>query len=100
MHTHTLWGEGIAGALYTEDFYRLVKAIRFTDPKVLSSNPVTILDDDLAKVVVDLAGDVELFAITHSCFKLPKQLETPTQEFDHVAQCEDYGHIAVYEVCT
>lgn len=99
MHMQTLWAEGIAGALYTEDFYRLVKAIGFTDPRVLLSNQVTILDDDLAKVVADLAGDVELFAITHRLFKLPEQLETPTQDHDHVAQCEDYGHVAVYKVC-
>ena len=100
MHMQTLWGEGIAGALYIEDFYRLVKAIGFTDPRVLSSKPVTILDDDLAKVVADLAGDVELFAITHRLFKLPQQLETPTQDYDHVARCEDCGHVAVYKVCT
>ena len=96
----TLWGEGIAGALYTENLYRLVKAIGFTDPRVLSTNQVMILDDDLANVAADLAGDAELFANTHRLFKLPKQLETPTQDYDYVAWYENSGHVAIYKMRT
>ena len=86
-----LWGEGIAGALYNEDFKRLARAVGFTDPRALSMERIDILDRDLAKVVVDQAGDVLFCSITYRVFKLPEQLETLN---------EDYGHVAVYKVCS
>merc|ERR1712098_749798 len=78
-----LWGECIAGALYTGDFVRICRDVGFTDPRVLSMDPVVVTDPELKDVV----GEAEFFSITYRLFKV-KGLET---------ECEDYGQVAVYK---
>jgi arsenite methyltransferase len=62
-----LWGECIAGALYTNDFMRFARAVGFDDPRVLTSSPITIDDPELQAVV----GEAKFFSITYRLFKLP-----------------------------
>lgn len=79
-----LWGECIAGALYTNDFIRFARAVGFDDPRVLSSSPITIDDPELQAVV----GEAKFFSITYRLFKLPEMLES---------LCEDYGQACKYK---
>lgn len=78
-----LWGECIAGALYTGDFVRICRDVGFTDPRVLSTDIVEVTDPELKEVV----GEAVFYSITYRLFKLPG-LET---------ECEDYGQVAIYK---
>uniref|UniRef100_A0A7S1G4P4 Arsenite methyltransferase n=1 Tax=Bicosoecida sp. CB-2014 TaxID=1486930 RepID=A0A7S1G4P4_9STRA len=79
-----LWGECLAGALYTGDFVRLCRDVGFTDPRVLSTEKIEVTDPELA----DVCGEAQFYSITYRLFKLPAGvLET---------ECEDYGQVAVY----
>lgn len=42
-----IWGECIAGALYTNDFLRIAKETGFADPRILHQGPVAINDPDI-----------------------------------------------------
>ena len=81
-----LWGECVAGALYTEDFKRMARAAGFTDVRTLASSPVDVNHAQLRK----LLGPAKFQSLTLRLFKLPGLLETA---------CEDYGHVITYKVC-
>ena len=101
-----LWGECLAGALCksrcvlrgeqatssahmflhvadTGDFVRICRNVGFTDPRILSIDPVEVNDPELKEVV----GNAKFYSITYRLFKL-KVLET---------ECEDYGQVATYK---
>lgn len=78
-----LWGECLSGALYWNDFINLAKKCGFTDPRLVSSNPITIQNKDLEKEV----GNIKFYSATYRLFKLPELLES---------DCEDYGQAVMY----
>ena len=82
-----LWGECVAGALYTQDFKRMARAAGFTDVRTLASSPIDVNHSQLRK----LLGPAKFQSLTLRLFKLPGLLET---------ECEDYGHVIMYKVCT
>jgi len=103
-----LWGECIAGALCTShfhctpphifdltcvvnfvcattdtgDFVRICQNVGFTDPRILSMDPVAVTDPELK----DIVGEAQFYSITYRLFKLPGLLET---------ECEDYGQVSL-----
>ena len=77
-----LWGECLSGALYWNDFLNLVKRCGFTDPRLVTSKPITINNTELQN---KLEG-IEFFSATYRLFKLP----------DLEPDCEDYGHTITY----
>jgi len=77
-----LVGECLAGALYVEDFRRIMGALGVPDYRVLSSRLVTISNEDIAAKL----GPVRFYSITVRAFKLAG-LED---------RCEDYGQVATY----
>mmetsp|Transcript_3695 Transcript_3695/g.8855 ORF Transcript_3695/g.8855 Transcript_3695/m.8855 type:complete len:363 (+) Transcript_3695:108-1196(+) len=79
-----LWGEGLSGALYLNDFVDEVRRVGFTDPRILSATPIEIYDKELRLLV----GETKYYSVTYRLFKLPGLLE-PNQE--------DYGQYAVYK---
>mmetsp|Transcript_13925 Transcript_13925/g.44162 ORF Transcript_13925/g.44162 Transcript_13925/m.44162 type:complete len:418 (-) Transcript_13925:215-1468(-) len=79
-----LIGECLGGALYGEDFKRLCHAVGFTDPRVMSSDPIEVKDPRLQ----ELLGEAKFYSVTYRLFKLPETLET---------LCEDYGQYAIYK---
>lgn len=89
LQLQLLWVEGIAGALYIEDFKRLARSVGFTVPRALAAERITITDAELAKEIASQAGDVTFCSITYRLFKLPGLLESLG---------EDYGQVAVYRV--
>lgn len=76
-----LLGECLAGALYTEDFRRLMARVGCADVRVLAKSPVPLFDEGIAARI----GMVNFSSITVRAFKL--ELED---------RCEDYGQVATY----
>jgi arsenite methyltransferase len=79
----TLLGECIGGALYTADFVRLCHEVGFLDPRVVSSRPMAVNNEELRA----LTGAARFFSITYRCFKADGLERT----------AEDYGQIATYK---
>jgi SAM-dependent methyltransferase len=77
-----LYGECLGGALYVEDFRRLLSEVGFNDYRVVASNPIAFNDKHLA----DKVGMVDFHSMTVRAFKL-RSLEDI---------CEDYGQTATY----
>lgn len=76
-----LRGECLAGALYHEDFRRLLERIGSRDHRVLARSPVPLLDEQIEARI----GMVGFESVTVRAFKL--ELED---------RCEDYGQAATY----
>ncbi|MGH6636093.1 MAG: methyltransferase domain-containing protein [Gammaproteobacteria bacterium] len=76
-----LLGECLAGALYIEDFRRLLTLAGCADGRVCNRGPITLDGDEVEHKI----GMVRFESITYRAFKL--LLED---------RCEDYGQAAVY----
>ena len=76
-----LQGECLSGALYMEDFRRLLAKVGVNDHRIVSASPVN-LDDP--KVNVEI-GMVSFQSLTVRAFKLPLE-----------DRCEDFGQFATY----
>lgn len=77
-----LLGECLSGALYTEDFRRMLAKHGIADFRVVKSSPVPILDKEIERKI----GMVNFSSLTIRAFKL-----------DLEDKCEDYGQIAYYK---
>lgn len=75
-----LWGECLSGALYFEDFRRLMNHIGFKDLRIVSKSPVT------SKVASPSGYDPKFYSITIRAFKI-SSLED---------RCEDYQNSVTY----
>ncbi|MEP5943492.1 MAG: methyltransferase domain-containing protein, partial [Balneola sp.] len=78
-----LYGECLSGALYWNDFLTISKDVGFLDPRTVSSNRITIEDEELMEKV----GNINFYSVTYRLMKLPK-LES---------DCEDYGQAVRYK---
>ena len=76
-----LVGECLGGALYVEDFRRLLADLGCADYRVVSARPVTVEDPALAERL----GPIPFFSMTIRAFKLALE-----------DRCEDYGQVARY----
>ncbi len=75
-------GECLGGAMYKEDFRRMMAGIGIADIRVMSTSRFEISDPDLYKK----AGMIDFYSITVRAFKV--ELED---------MCENYGHVAYYK---
>jgi arsenite methyltransferase len=76
-----LRGECLSGALYLEDFRRLLHGFGCADHRILARSPIPLLDDEVdAKI-----GHIRFESITVRAFKL-----------DLEDRCEDFGQVATY----
>lgn len=87
LNDEELLGECLSGALYWGDALDMFKQAGFTDPRLVSSRPLTIENDQLQQRIQDYAGDVKFYSATYRLFKLAA-LET---------RCEDYGQAVIYQ---
>jgi SAM-dependent methyltransferase len=78
-----LVGECLAGAMYSEDFRRLMGTLGVPDVRVLASGPITVGNPAIAERL----GAARFQSVTYRVFKLAS-LED---------RCEDYGQIAIYK---
>ncbi|MBP6749721.1 MAG: methyltransferase domain-containing protein [Xanthomonadaceae bacterium] len=76
-----LRGECLSGALYLEDFRRLLQGLGCADARIVARSPIPLLDEDVEVKI----GHVRFESITVRAFKL--ELED---------RCEDYGQVAQY----
>jgi SAM-dependent methyltransferase len=76
-----LQGECLAGALYWEDFRRLLRDKGCLDFRTLTRSPVDIRDEALR----EKRGNITFTSITVRAFRLPLE-----------DQCEDFGQVATY----
>jgi arsenite methyltransferase len=78
-----LIGECLGGALYWNDFLPMAKQNGFLDPRLVTSRPLDITDDELKAKL----GNANFYSATYRLFKLDG-LE---------ALCEDYGQAVIYK---
>jgi SAM-dependent methyltransferase len=76
-----LLGECLAGALYHEDFRRLLADVGCADARVVASAPITLVDPAIERRI----GMVRFASRTIRAFKLALE-----------DRCEDYGQVAEY----
>jgi len=76
-----LHGECLAGAMYMEDFRRLMLSVGCGDIRVMSSTGISIGDQEVEEKI----GFARFTSCTLRVFKLPLE-----------DRCEDYGQIALY----
>lgn len=81
MQDRDLLGECLAGALYIEDFRRLMRDVGCLDYRTLSSNPIVLQDAAIRQKI----GMIDFFSNTCRAFKC-----------DLEDVCEDYGHVVTY----
>jgi len=77
-----LLGECLGGAMYIEDFRRMLSDIGIPDYRVMTSRQMTLDDPNVER----MAGMIDFYSITVRAFKV---------ELEDV--CEDYGHVAYYK---
>lgn len=77
-----LLGECLGGALYVEDFRRLMAQAGCLDARVVSSAPLALTDPDIQRK----AGAIRFSSKTVRAFKL-----------DLEDRCEDFGQVAYYQ---
>ncbi len=77
-----LLGECLGGALYWEDFRRIMQSLGCPDVRVVKENPIMLDDPEVA----DKIGMVNFRSVTVRVFKLPLE-----------DRCEDFGQVAVYK---
>lgn len=77
-----LHGECLAGAMYTEDFRRLMQKLNCSDHRVMSCRRINLENPEIE----EMAGMVDFHSITVRAFKLAALEDI----------CEDYGQVAVY----
>jgi arsenite methyltransferase len=77
-----LLGECLSGAMYIEDFRRLLREIGCLDYRMMSKGRIALNDPAVEHKV----GMIDFYSITVRAFKC---------DFEDI--CEDYGHIATYK---
>ena len=77
-----LLGECLGGALYKEDFRRLLADLGCRDFRVVSTSPISLNDPEIESKI----GMVSFSSITFRAFKL-----------DLEDRCEDFGQVAYYK---
>ena len=81
-HDKILWGEGLSGSMYMEDFRRLLKRVGFNYYYITKKRPMIINNKEIKALV----GDIQYYAMTIRAFKIPEIEDA----------CEDYGQEATY----
>ncbi len=74
-------GECLGGAMYLEDFRRMMATVGCADARVISSTPLVVNNPVLEKQ----AGNINFFSNTVRAFKLGLE-----------DRCEDFGQVATY----
>ena len=77
-----LLGECLGGALYTEDFRRILAKVGCFDYRTVYKTPITLNNDDIQRK----AGMIDFYSMTVRTFKC---------DFEDI--CENFGHVANYQ---
>ncbi|GAA6112289.1 arsenite methyltransferase, partial [Tachysurus ichikawai] len=63
-----LWGEGMGGALYWQDFISIMKDLGFSTPRLVAASRIDVHNPELRMK----AGDIKYASGTYRAFKLPQ----------------------------
>ncbi|XP_074535997.1 arsenite methyltransferase [Halichoeres trimaculatus] len=63
-----LWGEGMGGSLFWQDFISLAQSVGFSTPRLVSASRIVIYNSELK----EKAGDISYASATYRLFKLPE----------------------------
>ena len=77
-----LYGECLGGALYIEDFRRMLATLGCPDYRTTKKTQIVLTNDDVER----LAGSIDFYSVTIRAFKLDSLEDI----------CEDYGQLAIY----
>lgn len=77
-----LYGECLGGAMYIEDFRRMLREIGCPDYRIVSKRKLSITEQEIREKV----GEINFYSLTVRAFKLD----------DLEDRCENYGQAAVY----
>ncbi len=77
----TLVGECLGGAMYTEDFRRLLLRLGCSDYRLMSRTRITLNNAEMERK----AGMIDFYSMTVRAFKLALE-----------DRCEDHGQVAIY----
>jgi SAM-dependent methyltransferase len=77
-----LYGECLSGALYIEDFRRLLQRLGIADYRVVSKCPLEVGQENITEKI----GGIQFYSMTVRAFKLDSLEDI----------CEDYGQAAIY----
>lgn len=64
-----LWGEGMAGCLFWQDFITLAVSVGFSTPQLVSASHIVVHNEELKAK----AGDIQYASTTYRLFKLPNK---------------------------
>lgn len=81
QHDPVIRGECLGGAMYIEDFRRMMRDIGILDTRTVSKRQITLDDPDVQRK----AGMIDFYSMTVRAFKV-----------DLEDVCENYGHVAWY----
>lgn len=77
-----LYGECLSGALYAEDFRRIMQGLGCLDHRIVKKSKIEMQTDELTQRV----GNIQFYSVTVRAFKL--------ESLEDI--CEDYGQVATY----
>ena len=80
-HDPVLLGECLGGAMYIEDFRRMLLKIGWLDYRIVSEEAIALNDSEVQRK----AGMIDFYSMTIRTFKC---------DFEDI--CENYGHVAYY----
>jgi len=81
-HDPVLLGECLGGAMYIEDFRRMLRNIGCFDYRIVTKGAIELNDQEVQRK----AGMIDFYSMTVRTFKC---------DFEDI--CEDYGHVAYYK---
>lgn len=81
-HDPVLHGECLAGAMYIEDFRRLLQSLGYSDYRAVTSRRIELNNPEIEQRI----GMIDFYSITVRAFKLDCLEDI----------CEDYGQAAIY----
>ncbi|RIA89135.1 arsenite methyltransferase [Glomus cerebriforme] len=77
-----LFGECLSGALYIEDFRRILTNLGYPEYRILSKQKIELHSSEIEQKI----GMIDFYSITVRTFKLPFE-----------DRCENYGQVAIYK---
>nr|ACO09936.1 Arsenite methyltransferase [Osmerus mordax] len=81
-----LWGEGMGGSLFWQDFISLVQEVGFSTPYLVSASHIMVHNCELKKK----AGDINYASGTYRLFKLPQNTSKANAMVTYKGTVPDY----------
>lgn len=81
-----LWGEGMAGALFWQDFISLARSVGFSTPYLVSASLIVVHNHELK----EKSGDINHVSATYRLFKLPNNQVSNEAKVTYTGTMEEF----------